>query len=100
MIFSGIKPEFRDASFPKAKNALTPNYLTKKCKILFRTFQKSQKSKHRKFSKEKNKKETKMYKNHPHIKNHSKKLLAMPKIDFDNFQKKQNFHMFHKLIFP
>ena len=33
MIPAKIKPEFPPLSFPKDRNALKPNYLTKKCKM-------------------------------------------------------------------
>ena len=48
-----------------------------------------------KSEKSKNSKKSKKSQNHPHIKNHSKKLLAMSKIDFSIFfEKKSNFHFF------
>ena len=39
MIFGEKNAEFSPLSFPKARNALKLNYLTKKCKILFQGFQ-------------------------------------------------------------
>ena len=50
-----------------------------------------------KSEKSKNRKKSKKSQNHPHIKNHSKKLLAMSKIDFQYFLKKSIFSFFHKI---
>ena len=51
-----------------------------------------------KSEKSKNRKKSKKSQNHPHIKNHSKKLLAMSKIDFSIFKKIIiiDFSFFHK----